>query len=207
VGDLPPINQDWLLDTGEILFDLRSALDHLAYQLHVRRFCKDPLPGKVEGVTQFPIYRKPDQFSKNFYRIEKLSVRDRTALRNFQPYITRRGKWEWHRYWLGILNDLHNFDKHRKLHVIASAQNASVTPKFDDSLGFESHPVWGPAEADGHVDSWTFSKAPPHLKQHGGVYLHVTVEYGDLHSPLADVLLNTLVVRVRQVIDRFADRF
>ena len=54
--DLPGgVDPDWLLIAGEIMFDLRSALDHLVYLLHVRRH-RDRVPKSVATRTQFPIY-------------------------------------------------------------------------------------------------------------------------------------------------------
>jgi len=49
------VDPDWLLIAAEIMFDLRSALDHLVYLLHVRRH-RDRVPKSVATRTQFPIY-------------------------------------------------------------------------------------------------------------------------------------------------------
>jgi hypothetical protein len=81
--DPPTVEPDLGLLAGEILFNLRSALDHLGWELHVRRWrgkvpkrIKWPgfkKPIEVEGTTQFPIYRTEDGWSTNFYRIATLA--------------------------------------------------------------------------------------------------------------------------------------
>jgi hypothetical protein len=59
-----------------------------------------------------------------------------------------------------------------------------------------------------HVETWIF--ATPHLPDavpsHPGVYLHVALEHsGEMLDLLVTVAVMTRVVR--QILDRFADRF
>ena len=60
LGELPAINPDWALVAGEILFNLRSALDHLAYELHVRHY-RGRVPKNIEGSYPIPDLRRPGQ--------------------------------------------------------------------------------------------------------------------------------------------------
>lgn len=204
-GEPPTIDPRWGLIAGEIMFDLRAALDYLVFELHVRHF-RGNVPRKVEGATQFPVYSQPIKFEKNLRRIENLSERDQVALRHLQPYIRRRDKWFLVRRWLSRLNAIHNVDKHRQLHLVAVSQNAAHFPKMDPALGFESDPVWGAVKADGQVDRWIFDNAPKNIKPHPGVVLQVTLEHEGEWVELVEFLKGSLV-SVLQVIDRFADRF
>jgi hypothetical protein len=96
---------------GDFLFDLRSALDHLARGLVET---EGNTPSDLQSPrTMFPIF---DSTNKP----QKLGVAggvDPNALsliERLQPYMRPDGK-----YWLSplwVLNELHNIDKHRTLH-------------------------------------------------------------------------------------------
>lgn len=204
-GKLPGVKQDWALAIGEIMFNLRAALDYLAYELHVRHF-RGKVPRGVEGTTQFPIYGSPSDFARHDWRIKELSQRDQSALRNLQPYKRGHDQWTNARYWLERLNTLHNVDKHRKLHLVVASQGAALVPEMDPAFGFEAHPTWGPVEQGAQVDRWTFAKAPPKVHPHAGMYLDVSLEYRGEWVELID-FGHTTVVGIRQVLKRFEDRF
>ncbi len=205
LGEIPEIDPEWTLAVGEILFDLRSALDHLVYQLHARRFCGN-VPKDVEGTTQFPIYMFPDKWRKNCYRIKNLSERDRVALHHLQPYNTRHDRWEDTRRALSELSTVHNIDKHRKLHVVASAQRAAMNVARIWGLQPEWQPCWGALESHSCVDVWTFPESPSKVPDHGGASLHIALEYGNKRESLLP-FLQRLSTAVRVVIERFSDRF
>jgi len=59
VRERPPI--EWSPIIGDIIHNIRSSLDHLAWQL-VKRNAEEPIPGK----TQFPIFSK-DPFDRNAF--------------------------------------------------------------------------------------------------------------------------------------------
>ncbi|MCA1680054.1 MAG: hypothetical protein LC777_14455 [Actinobacteria bacterium] len=205
LGELPSIDPAWAFMAGEIMFNLRASLDYLAYELHVRRF-RGAVPRGVEFTTQFPIYQDPGAFSRNGKRIKHLSQRDRTALKHLQPYVARRDKWAHVRRDLADLNALHNVDKHRKLHVVASAQVLALAVNFPPSVGFHSKPVWGPVESHAHVETWTFTKLPPEMQDYRGARLTVGLEHGDDTVDLIAVL-ESYIYSVGRVIDRFSNRF
>jgi hypothetical protein len=211
---LPEIRPEWGPWAGEVMFDLRCALDHLAFQLWMRRF-RGVMNAEIETISQFPIYDKPDAFVNFRNRLTKvcekqgvptLTERDWRALCHLQPYITRHDKWYWDRNWLRDLNELHRFDKHRKLHVITGAQNSAVVYQFDPALGYRSNTTWGPLKPDGHVETWTFTQVPPEVPPHRGVFLQVSLEYGVAWAELA-VMLQGMRAAVDRVLNRFADRF
>jgi hypothetical protein len=203
--ELPEIEPEWALCVGEIIFDLRSALDHLAYQLHVRRF-KGRIPEKVEKTSQFPIYDAPAKWGNNLWRIERLSRRDRVALGHLQPYKTRHDRWQHIRARLWVLSTIHNIDKHRKLHVVTGSHGAAVVPGFHPDTGFKQDPTWGSVKSHAQIDTWTFTKLPDEWQEHGGAYLQIVLEYGDQSADLLP-LLQALTDTVKSVLGRFSDRF
>lgn len=202
--DVPSVEPDWAFSTGEIMFNLRAALDYLVYELHLRRF-RGKLPPGIESRTQFPIFGRESEFREG--GIASLSQRDRRALRNLQPYVTRHDQWRQVRYWLGHLNALHNVDKHRQLHLVAASQNATTVPKFAPELGFEAYTAWGPAKAGDLVETWTFRKVPPSIQPHPGARLEVTIQPEGEFAELTLGFLLPVVLSVRKAIERFADRF
>ncbi len=206
LGELPEVDPDWLLWAGEIMFDMRSALDHLGYQLHVRHF-RGNLPSQHEGVPMFPIYDSPARFKKwGENRIRLLGDRDQRAIKHLQPYITRRDKWAGTRFWLGKLNQLHNIDKHRKLHLVAAAQTVTVGPTFPPATGWQTIPVWGEVESNSHVETWTFTKPPAVMQAHRGATIEITLNPEGEFVSLIRFLRRTRA-SVRAVLHRFADRF
>jgi hypothetical protein len=190
---------------GEIMFNLRASLDYLAYELHVRRF-RGTLPAEVEGITQFPIYPRAGGWDNNFRRIANLSKRDQAALRHLQPDVTRHDKWTHVRRDLADLNALHNIDKHRKLHVVASAQVLALAVDFPPEVGFQSERAWGPVKSHSHIETWTFTTLPPKMQDYRGALLTVGLEHGDRTVDLIAVL-ESYAYSVRRVLDRFSNRF
>lgn len=117
--DLPELDPEWGPVIGDCLFNLRSALDHLAWQLVL-------LDGGTPGEqTQFPI--RPSPFDKNGQLLApnlQPSIRNPNilkALEEVQPYRGPEGEpvpftisplWR--------LSRLNNIDKHRLLLVVVS---------------------------------------------------------------------------------------
>jgi hypothetical protein len=200
--DLPPIDPEWALAAGAIMFNARCALDHLAFELSVRRF-RGNVPADIESRTMFPIFDDKDKFSDR--RIEHLAKRERRAITHLQPYNTRRDKWQFVRMDLSYLDALHNIDKHRKLHVIAGGQNASVIPWFPD-VGFDNRPEFGRVESHAHIDTWTFERTPAKMQDHPGALLHVGLQHGP-HSLELMPTLHMVVNGAAEVLRRFKARF
>jgi hypothetical protein len=218
LGELPSIDPEWLLWTGEILFDLRSTLDHLIYQLHIRRW-RDSIPrdAKVKGVNkdkpidvetsgQFPICNSLQAWRSSYYRIATLSKRDRRTINDLQPYVTRNDSRSLDRRWLLDLDTIHNIDKHRRLHPVNSAHGAAVIPDFPPETGFQMHPEWGPVESKSHIDTWTFAKAPAKMCKHQGAFIAPALEYGGRTVELIP-FLKELMATVGRVLLIFESRY
>jgi hypothetical protein len=107
----PPIQLSLL--AGEIAYQLRSALDHLVYQL-ISANGQTP-----DRKGQFPIFKSPNEYeSRAGPMIQGLSPRAGAVIESLQPY---------HRHiatgydTLWMLNDLNNTDKHRLVPVCLMA--------------------------------------------------------------------------------------
>jgi hypothetical protein len=94
---------------GDVVHNLRQALDHLAYALAIRVAGVSPPPN--EESTQFPITTAPEKFAGGVPN--KIGPRNRmpagmdAALESFQPYNGGQAEL------LGVLHSLDNLDKHR----------------------------------------------------------------------------------------------
>jgi hypothetical protein len=97
------------LVTGDALHNLRSALDHLAWQAH------EADGGKPDRQTHFPIRDSAAEYkTADLAKKQKFSPRLIKLFESVQPYQSGYDM-------LGILHELNNFDKHRLLFVTAFA--------------------------------------------------------------------------------------
>jgi hypothetical protein len=212
LGELPDIEPHWGFMAGEIMFNLRSALDHLVYQLHLRRWPRAN-PARFDEISAFPICTSRGQWSGKAKKpriappgIEQLGERDRRAIHLLQPYRRRNDQWSSVRWTLAVLNALHNIDKHRKLHLVARAHRAAVVPRFPSNIGFRHDPLFGPVKAKGHIETWTFDIPPAKMEQHEGAFLEVVLEQTGFELGLIPNLTE-MTITVAVVLRRFADRF
>ena len=114
--NLPAIDPEWSLIMGELLYDLRSALDHLAWQLVLLD------GGQPSEQTQFPVRESPFNKKGQFINVQlKPPVKNPkilAALDECQPYNGPEG--EPVRFDHSSLRQLHRLniiDKHRLLIV------------------------------------------------------------------------------------------
>jgi len=129
VGAIP---EELALLLGEMLYQLRSALDACIYQTTIYATKQDPPPD--EGKLEFPITSDPKEWPNLVKRRLSALPKDiQDAIERVQPYnnlsippeqmvhsINRS---------LGILHDLSRKDRHRKLHVIGSWP-LNLAPEF-----------------------------------------------------------------------------
>lgn len=102
----PPLR--WSVILGEFFYDLRSALDHLAYQLV-------PVADRSDR-TEFPVFWEPDKFHGRDKRKTKgMSDPALAVIESLQPF----SEWPEHpqQTTLWRIHDLCNIDKHRLLHL------------------------------------------------------------------------------------------
>ncbi len=139
------IKRDWLLPAslqlGEMLYQLRSALDSCVYDAAVLEFNQCPPPNDEQW--NFPICATPAKFNNLVRRMKKLPDNLRRLLESVQPYsgsIGRSEEIEWDLgLTLGILNDWARIDRHRKLHLVGTAiSNGNLSFISPHGSGIES---------------------------------------------------------------------
>ena len=127
----PPPAIEWGVLAGEIVHNLRSGLDHLAYAL-----CLAHTPSKAPPRgTEFPIFWNEDRFDDvksggGRYKVRGMSWKMQSAMRDLQPF-NQGSLPKAQSLWL--LQEVSNIDKHRHVHlsvlgypVIASFESPDV---------------------------------------------------------------------------------
>lgn len=104
----------WGVLIGEFVHNLRSALDHLVWELVIHATGDPPTSKK----TQFPIFQTPEGYeSRSEPYIRGVSSAAEAMIRATQPFNALEPA----KNPLWMLHELSNFDKHRTLHVTAMA--------------------------------------------------------------------------------------
>lgn len=127
-----------VLILGDALHNLRSALDHLAFQLAIRH-----TGGKVAKpkAVQFPIFDSPADWVRESDRwLAEVSPADRAIIERFQPYhAIKSGEGIWHvLHPFRLIRDLSNVDKHR---LVIAVILPDTDPRF--RIAFENVKVGG----------------------------------------------------------------
>lgn len=115
-----PPPEEWRLAIGDILVDLRSALDYATYALAAKHTSQVPPPD--ERGIEFPIAESPDWFrTRGKRKIRHLNAPAQTYIESVQAYQPGYGG---NLSALRILNELAGLNKHRFVpviwHVLAS---------------------------------------------------------------------------------------
>ena len=137
VDDVEPIDAAFPLVIGDCLFNLRAALDHLVYQLHVRT-ARGAITGGAARDAMFPILDKPPRGAvplASVDSVKRLSKRHRAVIERLQPYRSDRDGYVSTRIFLRLLHDLNRFDKHRQLNVVAVAGWANAVSPYPRPAG------------------------------------------------------------------------
>lgn len=107
---------------GEFVHNLRSCLDHIAWQL-ARLNNSAKVCNKRRGDIYFPVCNTREEFLKR--KVRDLLPEDACAFLNrFQPY---EGSGEPRDHWLTGLNRLWNRDKHRLVHAALTLAHVGKT--------------------------------------------------------------------------------
>lgn len=139
IEEFPGVWDAWI---GECIYNMRSALDHLAYGLNIVGSGEDPPPNW--GSSQFPIYSDRRTYRKGGRRgrparplIEYFPRGAKAAVERVQPYHGRKDDPAGARR-LSDLAELSNIDKHRRFPVAAAGQTGMILPSH-----VEGHVVSG----------------------------------------------------------------
>jgi hypothetical protein len=134
VVNAPPI--DIAILVGEVLYQLRSALDHLAFELVKSNRTGVTLPSGWEGKCRLPLLatipRQGIPVSPKFFEasLPGIDMAAFVIVEKLQPYNGGNGPTQ-----LGWINKLANIDKHRHLHIVApqAYQTEHIQSAFLDS--------------------------------------------------------------------------
>lgn len=110
IATLPPLRADLGLAVGDVIHNLRSALDHVAWALVQEVGRGKRLTDWQKRKVQFPMISKASDWSKVDKWLPGVPDDYRRIIRRYQPY--RRGD---HPKAIRWLNKLSNMDKHRVL--------------------------------------------------------------------------------------------
>lgn len=109
----PPRGPSTLI--GDILFNLRSSLDHLVYALAVLNGATD----EQKEASEFPVFSDRVKFADLApKKIGGLTPEAWTAIERAQPYYAPDPD----RHPIRLLHDLNRIDKHRLLHIVQTAR-------------------------------------------------------------------------------------
>lgn len=195
--EMDPPGPEFSLIIGESAHNLRSALDHLAWQLAT----VDGPPPMPESV-QFPILsRKPRKGFANHRFVNGMRPEHRAILEDFQPYNAGHDE--------TILEGLawiSNTDKHRLLHTAAawieesdpghlSAYPGSriVSAEFGREAGI--------LEQRAEIGRVRVLPANPDLQMHVRVEPSIGVAFGDPTSPVYGITADGLLRKIKEIVE------
>ena len=113
VENFPSIECGLIL--GDFLHNLRSALDHLIYELATKY--TSSLSDKAAGQCEFPIFwERPMDTGEENRRIGCIDPHAANLIKGIQPQLLG-SDYSQHPLW--ILNELERINKHRTLHLVA----------------------------------------------------------------------------------------
>ena len=128
-GPPPTVLVEWSVILGEILHNLRSALDHLVWQLVL---ANGQTPGRH---NKFPIFADHDKWLQEKVKFLKgVSIRHEAMVGHLQPY-TGGISLPFDVSMLKVLDELNNIEKHRHL-ILAVIVSKGIEPldsQLDDS--------------------------------------------------------------------------
>ena len=120
VDDLVPHKAQAI--AGEIVHDLRSALDNLIYDVSRRN------NNNVEvEQTQFVIADDEASYRNQQWRLRKLTDKQKSKVESIQPYNNEDK-------WASLLSDLSNRDKHRYLIILYNHSRITVSVRDHETL-------------------------------------------------------------------------
>lgn len=188
---------------GDFLNNLRSALDHLAFQM-----VKSPVVPGGKPVPDrhiaFPICDDPDNFKAAKWKLGGAAPGAEAEIERLQPYPGRTSPFIFQPSRLSLLRDLNDWDKHRLLHVVENRL---------DLVGF-LNPEWlaswftrepGPFEAPAELARY---KVRPGVDPEVDVGLYlatgVTFEGGPADGSTVTLLLAQMRYEVNAILDWLA---
>ncbi len=166
------------LIVGDVLTNLRAALDHIAWQLAILNLGREPTSEEALDI-HFPIAMSYRKFkTARIVRKGYLTHAQQLVIRRHQPYRLKR--YTPHLQALAVLNQLVNADKHRITHgVVVTAHESGV--RFEAEHGEimgEKTVISGPLDAGKPLGSVVLNPTGPNPSVHIAE-MPIDVNYGD----------------------------
>lgn len=187
----PVLPAQFSLEIGEILYQLRAALDSSIYESAIRDTGKNPPPNEQQ--LEFPVCLSLQDFEGAARKIEPLSKERRNFIESIQPYHTPKLAPEQmvHNFnrSLGILHNWARIDRHRQLHVIgswASGINPMLRLPFGTTLAWMDIFEGGLLEDDNEVAKFGLDGYIPGMEVQANPNLSIDVTVKELPEPCAD---------------------
>jgi|GEM_PF-1937862 len=210
VRGLQPSDPDWTYIAGDCIHNLRSALDHLVYQLAIVNLGRD-LTNEDARSCMFPIYSDPNTFLTSGYRrIKLLRPSEQARITQLQPFNASDpsiwptmpgylpGTPHYIPTLLGQLESLEVIDKHRSTHATwRAAQWFDAKPPPIKLLG--STIFAGALENGAEVGRWHYSLPRPELSPDMDMDSHFPIGVALGEPPFMNGVVGQLAMHVGNV--------
>lgn len=184
-----PPRKEWPLMLGDAVHNLRSALDHLAYQLALDGYQANRpgefIPSGHQRRIMFPIVavsNDPKRSVEGFYeQVVKTQLRyvpDAAAatIKALQPYKRTPNAPLTHPLW--VINEIDVIDKHRKLHTTAAAFPLQTLAIGGGDVHIKHLEIGGgPVENDSEIMRWNIEAigaSPVEMESHFSRHIGLT---------------------------------
>lgn len=193
--------EELALQFGEMLYQLRAALDSLVYEVAILDSGEDP-PPDAENL-EFPIRTSEESFDNAAWKFRPLSDQHSFMVKSIQPYdVGERAEGE--RLAAQTLHELHDLarkDRHRGIRVIASwisNKNPQIDLPAGCSLEWLKVTPDGVLEDEGEVARFKVRGWHPDLELQANPNCAIDVTVEDAAPPADDA--DTLSARARMMI-------
>jgi hypothetical protein len=197
----------WSVVIGEIVHNLRSALDHLIWQLVIKETGAPPTTNK----TQFPIFDTLAGYQSRGEPVflHGVGATAKTLIKAAQPFETGEG----HNNPLWHLHELSNWDKHRAIAFAATTRRSAEVEAVVDEVERWFVSVPGPLHDDAELfrvklkpSAIPFRERIDKVKMKGGFTFHITFEQPAIMAGTQIVAgLGPIFNRVARVIKRIRE--
>jgi hypothetical protein len=177
IREPPP--RELALPIGDVIQNIRGALDHLVYELATPRARKSIR-------LQFPIFLDECEFKvRSSPLIKSIGGDERTLIERVQPYVA----------WdppadnpLAILRELSNFDKHKLLVPLVAAprHSESFITSTNADITFTFYEA-GPVEHDAEVLAFTARPQDPTQEMHVNPQSALQIQLAGTGASFADL--------------------
>jgi len=214
--DGPPPSLDWGVYIGEITHNLRSALNHLVYQLALLNSANKPETVARDKRLQFPIFLKSRDFKAQGNMIKLLRPEHKAFIERLQPYKRSGGmllkstdltEWRGRNSPLFWLEEINNADKHRIIQVAGVKLGGFVISHWGERpepLLKASRPVFRILK-----DGAKFGEADPDV--HVNTQIRSLIAFWQGCEPVKGKgvvsVFNTILVLVSEIVESFTSEF